>query len=297
MELRQLEYFVVLADELHFTRAASRLHIVQSALSASVRSLEHELGSTLLWRSSKRVELTEAGRAFLPEARRTLAAADVARDAIAAVEGVLSGTLTVGFMQASESYRLPRLLAEFHRRHPGVQLRLRNLASADLVDEVRSHRLGLAFASTPHHPPPGLSQDTLVEADMVLACSADHELHRVAAVELAALAAEPFIDFTPGWGVRQATDQLFTAVGIDRTTAFEVNDIPLFVDLLREGLGVGFLPPAIADRFPDLGSIATTPAPLWRLGIIYPAGDQITPAARAMVDLIHESSDLGVPRR
>lgn len=149
MELRQLEHFVALAEELHFTRAAGRVHIVQSALSTSIRTLERELGATLVTRSAKQVRLTDAGQAFLTEARRTLAAADAARNAVALVGGVLTGTLSVGYMPAPNSFDLPGLLNRFHRAHPGVNLRLRNVPSTELIEQVRRHALDLAFVSSP----------------------------------------------------------------------------------------------------------------------------------------------------
>jgi DNA-binding transcriptional LysR family regulator len=293
MELRQLQHLVVLAEELHFTRAAARLHIVQSALSTSIRTLEHELGSPLVRRSNRKVELTDVGQAFLIEARRTLAAADKARESVAAVRGLLTGTLTVGFMQAPETYRLPRLLAEFHRRHPGVSLRLRTVPSAELVQEVVARRLGLAFASVPHRVPAGIRVDTIVRSPMPLACPPDHQLAGRADVPLEELLDQPFVDFVRGWGVRDAADLTFGELGIRRSTALEVNDIPLFVELIAEGLGIGFVPPAVAERHPELAYITTTPAPVWHLSLIYPSGEELAPAAQAMVDLIHHQ--LAIP--
>jgi DNA-binding transcriptional LysR family regulator len=117
------------AEERHFTRAARRLHIVQSGLSASIRALERELDAPLFVRSTRRVELTQAGRALLPEARRTLAAATAAGDAVAAVQGLLRGTLAVGTMQIlPPAVELVAVLGRFHAEHPGVELRLRQAA-------------------------------------------------------------------------------------------------------------------------------------------------------------------------
>src|SRR5579872_965288 len=113
MELRQLAVFVAVAEEGSFTRAADRLHIVQSAVSAGVRNLETELGATLFDRSTHKVQLTDAGRALLPEARATLAAATAARDAVDAVGGGVRGTVLLGTMQAQgmrAAIDLPRLL-------------------------------------------------------------------------------------------------------------------------------------------------------------------------------------------
>src|SRR5258706_2856591 len=116
MELRQLEYFLAVGEERHFTRAAQRVHIVQSGLSASVHALERELGAPLFIRTTRHVELTEEGRALVGEARAVLAAADRARDAVAGVRGLLRGRLSVGTIQALPVVDLPELLGRFRRR-------------------------------------------------------------------------------------------------------------------------------------------------------------------------------------
>src|SRR5947209_4456527 len=123
MELRQLAHFLAVAEERHFTRAAARVHLTQSSLSSSVRALERELGGTLFNRSTRQVELTEAGRALLPAARRTLAAAEDARDAVAAIRGLVRGHLAIGAIQSISQVDLPGLIARFRRRHPAVTLR------------------------------------------------------------------------------------------------------------------------------------------------------------------------------
>ncbi|PZF83064.1 LysR family transcriptional regulator [Jiangella anatolica] len=286
MELRQLEHFVVLADELHFTRAAGRLHLVQSALSASIRALESGLGAQLFHRSTKQVRLTEAGRVLLPEARRTLRAAALAREAVAAVRGVTTGRLVVGFMQASHSYDLPDLLRRFHTAHPGVQLRLRQAPSSELVEGVRTAQLDLAFVALGDRPPAGVDVRPLGRAPMPLACPPGHRFAAAAPVPLAEVAGEPFVDFGPGWGARAATDELFRAAGLDRVTAFEVNDIPLFTDLVRQGLGVGFVPPGVVASTTGVEYVAVDPAPTWRVAVAHPPREQLSAAARAMLDLI-----------
>src|SRR6476661_8759254 len=124
MELRQLEAFVTVAEERNFTRAAARLHIAQSGLSATVRSLERELRTVLFVRSTRKVDLSAAGAALLPEARRTLAAALAASSAVASVEGLHRGTLTLGVMQSSELFDLSGRLARYRSRFPGIRLKL-----------------------------------------------------------------------------------------------------------------------------------------------------------------------------
>ena len=178
MELRHLEYFVAVAEELSFTRASRRLHVVQSGVSSAIQGLERELGAALFDRDRHRVTLTEAGQALLPEARATLAAAQAAADAVAEATAGLRGTLFVGTMISTGPVDVPALLARFHEQHPGVLVRLRALpgGSADLAREVASGGLDLALLSLPGDPPAGLAVRQLAHEPMALICAASHPL-------------------------------------------------------------------------------------------------------------------------
>src|ERR1700748_2140438 len=150
MELRHLATFVAVAEEGSFTRASDRLHVVQSAVSAGVRKLERELGATLVDRSTHRVRLSDAGRALLPEARATLAAAAAAREAVDQVRGGLRGTIVLGTMQAQAMHALtlPGLRGSFRLRHPHVTVNVRHAGgSSAIADEVREGRLDLGFVA------------------------------------------------------------------------------------------------------------------------------------------------------
>src|SRR5689334_11066250 len=124
MELRQLAYFLAIAEERNFTRAAQRIPIAQPAISQQIHRLEAELSETLFVRDRRGVRLTPAGEALLPHAQAMLASAGHARDAVAAVSGVLAGRLAVGFVQPLPDHRFTALLGAFHREHPGIELRL-----------------------------------------------------------------------------------------------------------------------------------------------------------------------------
>ena len=190
MELRHLEYFVAVAEELSFTRAARRLHVVQSGVSSAIQGLERELGAALFDRDRHRVTLTEAGQALLPEARATLAAAQAAADAVAEATAGLRGTLFVGTMISTGPVDVPALLARFHEQHPGVLVRLRALpgGSADLAREVASGGLDLALLSLPGDPPAGLAVRQLAHEPMALICAASHPLASRGTVPLRELA-------------------------------------------------------------------------------------------------------------
>ena len=163
MEFRQLEAFVAAADEGGITRAAGRLHIVQSAISASLRRLEAELGTPLFERRARGVVLTDAGRALLPHARAALAAADAGREAVDAIRGGLRGVVRLGIMQSQSPpgsrVSVPRLLRDFRDRHPGVELRVGHGAggSAEMAQQVADGTLDLAFVALPHATRPRAS--------------------------------------------------------------------------------------------------------------------------------------------
>src|SRR4029079_10705033 len=125
MELRQLRYLVALAEDKHFTRAAERMHVAQPALSQQIRRLAEELGLVLVHRTTRHVALTDAGELLVAHARRALAELDGARAELAGLAGVRSGRVVVGAMQSLGSYDLSALLAEYHARHPAVDLTVR----------------------------------------------------------------------------------------------------------------------------------------------------------------------------
>src|ERR1700689_4549191 len=169
MELRQLSHFVAIAEDGSFTKAARRLNYVQSALSVSVQALERELAVRLFDRTTHRVTLTAAGEALLPAARRTLAAAEEARDAAAAVKGVLRGKLRVGIMQSFAFADVPGVLGRFHREHPAVEIQVRPSAggSAALLEDIRQGGLDIAFTAL-FDPAPAVDAVPLGSEELVL---------------------------------------------------------------------------------------------------------------------------------
>jgi len=162
MELRHLEHFVAVAEERNFTRAARRLHLVQSALSVSIRSLERELHAPLFERTTREVRLTDAGRILLPQARRTLDAAASAQAAVLEAQEGLRGTVRLGMMQVIRMVDVGALIARFHRDRPLVDIRPRAASggSAAMISDVRRGLLDAAFVAVGDAQPPGLAATT-----------------------------------------------------------------------------------------------------------------------------------------
>jgi DNA-binding transcriptional LysR family regulator len=297
VELRHLEYFIAVAEEEHFTRAAERLHVAQSGLSASIRALERELGAPLFVRSTRRVGLTDAGRALLAEARRTLASVTAARNAVAAVQGLLRGTVSIGTEQCLAVIDLPTVLSRFRTVHPGVEIRLRQAGSSGLVEEVRTGGLDLAFvALAGSRAPAGVSLTPLTTEPMMLVCHPDHPLGTHEAVDWSQLEGEIFVDFHADWGARQVTDRAFGAAGLDRQVALEVNDVHSLLDFVAEDLGIALVPRPIAYK--KNKNVRAVPlratAPSWVVSVAVPANGPANPATQALLNIVEDSASANV---
>jgi len=247
MELRQLECFVAVAEERHFSRAAQRLNLVQSGLSQTIRTLEHELGGPLFIRSTRRVDLTPAGKALLQEAHRVLEAAREARLVVTQVNGLARGQLRIGSIQGLAHFvDLPSSLGRFRLQYPGIDVQLVLDGAAPLLDEVNDGRLDLAFAQ-PGGIGAGITSRMLACEDMVLICAPLDPAAREPLPNLAALRHQTFVDLNPDWGMRRLLDRSFAALGINRKISFEVNDLNLLTDLVAAGLGIALIPESVAQ--------------------------------------------------
>ncbi|MFE3270355.1 LysR family transcriptional regulator [Streptomyces sp. NPDC059215] len=288
MELKHLEYFLAVAEEKNFTRAARRLHVVQSGVSATIKALEHELGVALLYRSSRHVELTEAGAALLPKVRAALDAVQEARDAVAEAEGGIRGTLRIGTMTSVTMIDLPALLGQFHRLHPDVILRLMAAPSGSggLANSLAEGALDLAFVSLPGGPPAGVALQELGSAPLDLVVPATHPLAGRSEVPLSLLAGEPFVDFPIGYGNRTVTDSAFAAAGIDRQVVIEITDIATGPAYVQQGLGIALLPRFAVPRSQDLRQLTVTEADLNSpVALAVSKSRQPTAAARALMEM------------
>jgi DNA-binding transcriptional LysR family regulator len=290
VELRQLATFVAVAEEGSFTRAADRLHVVQSAVSAGVRNLEKELGVMLFDRSTHRVKLTDAGRALLPEARTTLAAAQAAKDAVDEARGGLRGTVMLGTMQAQgmRAIDLAGILAAFRAEHPAVDVEVRHVGgSSEMAHDVREGRLDLAFVALPGDGPSGLELIPLAREPIMLAVPARHPLADSAGIELAALRDETLVDLPTGWGIRMAVDRSFAAVGVARTVTYEVNDTATVIDFIRNGLAIGLLPRSLVETTDEIAFVPIRDhPPQFQTAIAIPANRLLAAATRAMLETI-----------
>lgn len=242
MELRHLRYFLAVAERRHFGRAAAQLGISQPPLSQQIRDLERELGVRLFERGRGGVRLTEAGAAFEPQARATLAQASRALAEARRVGRGEAGRLELGFSGSLPfSGVFGRLLREFRASYPAVQLHLRELGSAEQVSGILSQRLDLGMLRlTPSRLPVGLSGLTLFSEPLVVALPTAHRLASRPQLRLTELAAEPWITFAPAipGGLPEQIDHLLRAAGLVPRVVQQAHEMPTLIGMVAAGVGV-----------------------------------------------------------
>ena len=246
MELRHLRYFLTLADELHFGRAAQRLAISQPPLSVAIQQLEAEVGAPLFMRNSRGVQLTAAGQALVPAAQ---AAIDGAAQALHAARDAASGQvgrLSVGFAGTMLYRGLPQMLRRFQAEHARLQLTLRELSSSEQIVELQHARLDAGFAHV-SHAPAGLAAQLVSSQPFVACVPAVHALARKRTLPLDALAPEPLAlvsrSVSPDYHARIVA--ACQAAGFTPQPLHEMQHWLSVVSLVSQGLAVALVPAAL----------------------------------------------------
>jgi DNA-binding transcriptional LysR family regulator len=283
MELRQLEYFVAVAEEASFTRAAARVRVAQPGVSAQIRRLEREFGQPLLDRSGRTVRLTEAGAAVLPYARAALGAVAGAKLAVDELAGLMRGRVAVGAVNSCSAIGLPDVLAGFHTAYPGVEIALCEANTDELLAGLRDGALDLAVVGIAGAAPEGVSTTVVVDEELCAAVRPDHPLAARDTVSLADLNEHALISLPRGTGLRACLDDACGTAGLRPHIAFEASDPTVLADLALRGLGVAILP---VSSVPDAlrGIEIVQPRLHSRLELAWRADGPISPAARALID-------------
>ena len=252
MELRQLKHFVVLAEELHFGRAARRLHMTQPPLSLSIGQLEARLGFKLFTRDSKRVALTPAGSAFLVKARELLLHLEQTHEFGQMLASGRAGQLEIGFSSATLLYRgLASILADFTAANPDVHLALREASSQDQCDLVRAGRLDAGFVNF-SSPPPGLEGMVMMEEHFMACLPASHpvlkNLGARAGIAIEALRDEDFVLISEkaARAYRNHVIALCDAAGFQPRVTLDVVSLLSVVALVAHGMGVSIVPESMS---------------------------------------------------
>jgi len=238
MELRTLEYFVAVAEEGSFTKAAARCHIVQPAISQQIQGLERELGERLFERLPRCVALTPGGRALLPYARECLAVAAKASAEFAARAGLLSGELNLGTVAGMQATFLPEVMGAYNRRHPGVAVRLSDGTSAPLLHRVVAGQLDATVIAAPPELPAGISSRTVLEDTIVAVLATGTDLARKAKLTFEDISRQPVITYNTESGLWPLIRAAFEAKGVVLNVRHACNDVLLQVALAAERVGV-----------------------------------------------------------
>ncbi|MBV8432512.1 MAG: LysR family transcriptional regulator [Solirubrobacterales bacterium] len=243
MDLRQLRYLVALAEERNFTRAATREHIAQPALSQQIRRLEAELGLLLVERTTRQVSITDAGEVLVARARRILSEVEAAGEELRALRGLETGRVRLGAMHTMGPVDVSLALAIFHRRHPGVELTVREEASEELAELLRDDALDLAFLSvTERVESHGLALHQLVSEELVVLLPPDHRLAGRRRIRMAELRDEEFISYRPGARLRELLFAAGRQAGFAPRVKLELNESRRIRRLVARGMGVAILP-------------------------------------------------------
>ncbi|MCU1409109.1 MAG: bacterial regulatory helix-turn-helix, lysR family protein [Microbacteriaceae bacterium] len=292
MELQQLRYVVAVAEEASFTRAAARCYVAQSGLSHRIKSLEDELGVTLFNRTSRRVEVTAAGAAFVTSARESLKAADRAAADAAAATGQIRGQLGVGVIPTVTAVDVSGALKAFRQAHPHVHIALHVAGSDELEKAITQSDIDVGLLGLPEsREPRGVTWRHLSSDRLVAIVSQDHKLARHSEITLQDLAQETFADFPAGTPARAESDLAFAAAGIHREVAFESMATGLTIDLIRQNLAVTLLPSRYAPHSPALARLTIIDGPS-RSEYLAWSKFNPSPAALAFIDIVSGGSPL-----
>jgi DNA-binding transcriptional LysR family regulator len=249
MELRQLRYFLIVADELHFGRAAERLHITQPPLTVAVRRLERELGVQLFDRTTRRVTLTAAGQAFRERIQAAVAELDDAAGDVADIAAGRSGKIRVGFVSSASYTTVPEAIRAFRQQRPRIDLVLHPLTSGEQIEQLLDGNLDLGLIRDPGDVP-GLNLELLSTEDLVVVLPEAHQLAAVQEIHPRELEGEPMILFPyrlmPGFVARVL--RLFDSLPTPPIVAQQAIHQETVLGLVAAGLGISVLPESV-QRF------------------------------------------------
>ena len=294
MELRHLRYFVVVAEELHFTRASQRLGIGQPPLSQQIQQLEQEIGSQLFRRLPRGVALTEAGLAFFFDAKAILAQVERATRNVQRIARGDQGAITVGMINSAPfNPRIPRILREFRQRFPQVQLSLTEASTPELAKDVLAGTLDAAFVRPLISDDPGLIVEPLFEEDVLIALPTGHPLTKHKSLSVGQLAREPFVLFSRviGSGLYDEIIAACTRAGFSPRIEQQASQVTSIVNLVAAGLGVSMVP----ESMKQINSQGVTyrridgEAPRAHMSIVY-RENHVSPAVTQLLMLARKLS-------
>jgi DNA-binding transcriptional LysR family regulator len=256
VQLRQLEYFVAVAEVRHFTRAAAAVHVAQPSLSKQIRSLERELGAPLLNRAHGRVTLTAAGETLLPLAKRILADVDSAKVQVQELQGLVRGQLRLGATPTLSTVLLPRALRRFCARYPGIDIHVEECGGRDLVRLLATGQLDLALVVLPLRTrDPALTTTALFHEALVVAAPADGSIARARWLRVNDLARHPLVMLRDGYEMREVVLDALRRERIEPQVAIEGGELDAVLSFVEAGLGIAVVPSMVVEDRPALRAV------------------------------------------
>jgi DNA-binding transcriptional LysR family regulator len=297
LDVRRMKVLREVAARGSFSAAAEALSFTQSAISQHVAALERETGTKLVERSPRGVRPTEAGRALVAHADAILARIEAAEEELAAIKGLRGGRLRLACFQSAGATLVPRAVAEFHRRHPDVDLGMIEAEPEDAREPLRSGEIDLALVYD-FEPLPGMLDDDLEVTHLIddrydVVVPLEHRLAKRRGVKLADFADEPWVSSTSIAGCRRIAERACQDAGFEPRVAFEADETMAAQSLVAAGVGVSLLPHlALTTVHP--GVVARSlgrSAPVRRIWIARQKGAFRSPASEAMVQILRDVAD------
>jgi DNA-binding transcriptional LysR family regulator len=250
MRLEWIRYFVCVAEDLNFRRAAARLHISQPPLSFHIKMLEEELGIKLFHRTTRQVSLTEAGAAFLVKARRVLSLVEEATEEIKAIAAGMAGTIKIGFtISTSFNHFFYHSVYSYRREYPDVKVTLTEMISGLQIKALTEERIDVGFLRWPYELPPALTMSRLTQTELMLAVHHSHRLAALRHVSLARVKDEPFISYPANLGsnigIYRSIQQLFEKAGFVPRIVQEALEPSVIIGFVAAGLGIAIVPASL----------------------------------------------------
>jgi len=288
MEIRELQWFVTLAEQQHVTAAADRLSISQPTLSRAIGRLERKLGVPLFDREQNKLRLNKFGELFRAHALRAIAEIETAERRLAALGDPAQGTIALGFLHSYGTWLVPKLLSGYRSISPGSTFELRGAAADIVVHDVRNGRLDLGLTS-PQPIDDDLQWAWLMDEQLGLLVPEHHRLAREPEISMGQLVDEYFVALLPVYGLRQVADRLCDSAGFVPRIVLEATELSTLRALVAAGLGIAVVPAPQAGQppTPDVINIPLTDHAAYRpIGVITVKGGSRAPGVQRFHEYI-----------
>ena len=289
MDLRQLRFFLEVADSGSFTRAAEKLHIAQPALSIAIRKLEEELDVILFNRRDRKISVTAEGEVLARHARVIQEDVAKARQDIADMQGLLKGEVRVGLTPMLSSFFFPQIISSFKRRQPALQLSVSGESAWDIQGKIESGELDMGVIAG--QVPDALESHHLVREEVVACVHRGHRFAGRKRMPLREMLGEPLIHFKEGYHLREMIDGLAAAEGLSPTVVAESNLFTLIRSLVKEELGLAFFLKMVVARDAEVAAISCDPPVYLDLSIAWKKNTYLSKANRAFVEFLVQEVD------